>query len=691
MKARFRNSLLLAFAVTVAGAGCAGTAPRSGPVPPVPLAVRLQPEEVEQLALLMRMEDVRELDLALVERILGHDQPEMRGRAAVAAGRIRDRAATPLLLRATGDADVRVSARAAFALGELGDSSAAVVAQLGAMAAAAPAPVAAEAVAALGRLGVDAGRPVIEELLGRDALPPGVAEAALLAAWRVPRAASTRAAVQRWLDAPDAEARWRAAYALARIGGPGAVQALLPLLSDSDDRVRASAVRVMRAPLVDSAVVRSAALPALVAAARDTHPHVRINALRLLPGYREPARTGDVLLQLLDDPDPGVAVAAAQALGEAGERSATARLRAVALDVGRPDGLRTAALHSLVRVDALPAVDVANAWSDSARWILRYHASRALGATAWSTAAGTLQRLARDPHYLVAAEALGAIRAAADTVLDLRRTWIEGLGAAHPLVRAAAARGLGRHGAADLDVLLHSYDRARSDSVPDAALATVEALGRLAGVGVPVERPFFARFAAGGPPTDPRVHRAIIERIGPPPAAWPAPVSRVVPRPFDFYRDVAHRLLAPAIAGEDLPLVAIGTPHGDIVLELSPADAPLTVHNFLALVEAGYYRDTRWHRVVPNFVIQDGDPRGDGSGGPGWAIRDEINPLHYGRGTLGMALSGPDTGGSQFFITHSPQPHLDGGYTVFGRVVQGMDVVDRVVQEEPVTGFRRLR
>jgi cyclophilin family peptidyl-prolyl cis-trans isomerase len=82
--------------------------------------------------------------------------------------------------------------------------------------------------------------------------------------------------------------------------------------------------------------------------------------------------------------------------------------------------------------------------------------------------------------------------------------------------------------------------------------------------------------------------------------------------------------------------------------------------------------------VVPDFVVQGGDPRGDGSGGPGYAIRDEINRLRYDRGALGMALSGPDTGGSQFFITLSPQPHLDGGYTVFGHVIAGDEVLDQI-------------
>jgi cyclophilin family peptidyl-prolyl cis-trans isomerase len=92
--------------------------------------------------------------------------------------------------------------------------------------------------------------------------------------------------------------------------------------------------------------------------------------------------------------------------------------------------------------------------------------------------------------------------------------------------------------------------------------------------------------------------------------------------------------------------------------------------------------------VVPDFVVQDGDPRGDGEGGPGYTIRDEINMRPYLRGTVGMALDWEDTGGSQFFITHSPQPHLDGRYTVFGHVVAGMDVVDRLV---PWDVIRRVR
>ena len=117
-------------------------------------------------------------------------------------------------------------------------------------------------------------------------------------------------------------------------------------------------------------------------------------------------------------------------------------------------------------------------------------------------------------------------------------------------------------------------------------------------------------------------------------------------------------------------------------------DAPQTVQNFMALARKGYFNGLQIHRVVPNFVVQDGDPRGDGDGGPGYTIRDELNDRPYLRGTVGMALSGPDTGGSQFFITHSPQPHLDAKYTVFGHVVNGMDVVDRIQQLDVIERVR---
>ena len=128
----------------------------------------------------------------------------------------------------------------------------------------------------------------------------------------------------------------------------------------------------------------------------------------------------------------------------------------------------------------------------------------------------------------------------------------------------------------------------------------------------------------------------------------------------------------------------VSTSRGAFTIELLPEDAPLTVDNFVQLAKRGYFKGITVHRVVPNFVIQDGDPRGDGNGGPGYQIRCEINEARYERGAVGMALSGKDTGGSQWFVTHSPQPHLDGGYTVFGNVISGMDVVDTIVRGDVI-------
>jgi peptidyl-prolyl cis-trans isomerase B (cyclophilin B) len=122
------------------------------------------------------------------------------------------------------------------------------------------------------------------------------------------------------------------------------------------------------------------------------------------------------------------------------------------------------------------------------------------------------------------------------------------------------------------------------------------------------------------------------------------------------------------------------TEKGTIKLELYPQHAPQTVNNFIFLAREGYYDGVAFHRVIPNFVIQGGDPTGSGCGGPGYKFADETkgNPLKHETGSLSMANAGPNSNGSQFFITHSPQPHLDGKHTVFGKVVAGQEVVDAI-------------
>jgi peptidyl-prolyl cis-trans isomerase B (cyclophilin B) len=128
--------------------------------------------------------------------------------------------------------------------------------------------------------------------------------------------------------------------------------------------------------------------------------------------------------------------------------------------------------------------------------------------------------------------------------------------------------------------------------------------------------------------------------------------------------------------------VTIETSQGKIELELYPEHAPKTVNNFVFLARQGFYDGVPFHRVISDFMIQGGDPTGSGRGGPGYRFEDEVagNPLKHEKGVISMANAGPNTNGSQFFITHSPQPHLNGKHTVFGKVVEGQDVVDAVRQ-----------
>lgn len=129
------------------------------------------------------------------------------------------------------------------------------------------------------------------------------------------------------------------------------------------------------------------------------------------------------------------------------------------------------------------------------------------------------------------------------------------------------------------------------------------------------------------------------------------------------------------------------TEKGSINLELFDADAPNTVQNFVDLAKAGFYDGLNFHRVIPNFMIQGGCPKGNGTGGPGYTIKCEINDNKHEAGSLSMAHRGPDTGGSQFFICHAPQPHLDGVHTVFGKTAD-MDVVNAIRQGDKIIAVK---
>jgi cyclophilin family peptidyl-prolyl cis-trans isomerase len=237
------------------------------------------------------------------------------------------------------------------------------------------------------------------------------------------------------------------------------------------------------------------------------------------------------------------------------------------------------------------------------------------------------------------------------------------------MVRAAAATAIGERKVAGAEqALFEAYKTGVADAAYSARAAALAALSKYGAAAVPA-------LTAGLADKDWAVRVRAAELLkGLAPATETDAAIRPAPGRARDYG--AARLVAPSVS----PHVYLETDKGTIEIELAVLDAPQACESFLQLAREGFFSSTAIHRVVPNFVVQDGDPRGDGEGGPGYTLRDEINQRPYLRGTLGMALEWADTGGSQWFITHSPQPHLDGRYTVFGHVVTGMEVLDRLQQ-----------
>ena len=683
----FRVGRLGAVGAALLLAGCAAARPELPPVPPpAPAIVALDEAGIEGIADLLRMEDRRALELDRWTALMRVPTPAVRARAALAAGRIADSRGQPLLLESLHDSTAGVRAAGVFALGRLADSTAAVTEALS-MALQGRDSAALQAPAALARVNTRTAYDAVWQRLNtlRNATAPAdldVARECLLALWRFRHHPGAADIVAGFAPAKDPAVRWAAVYALTRTGTPASTSVLLDRLQDPDPLVRATAARGLRAGAADSAGIAAAARAGLQQLLGDPEPHVRINAARALAAFRNATDT-PLLLPLLQDGDANVRLAAAEALGNGRDRAASGALRSLATETGAPLALRAAALASLARIDSAAARSIIAEWIAAPGWLQRYYAVRGTSALDWSAQAELLRRLARDPDPRVQGEAFGAL-AAADTAMPLTPLFLEGLAAPDPVVRANAANGLARRrDPAFFSALMQAFDRAQRDTISDAALAAVDALAALAGRGVPVATSFFLRFP---PARDAVVRARVAQLLGAGGGTWGEPRPIETGRSDGFYREVVRAEVAPVLAGAAPPRVRIVTARGDIVLALDPASAPLTVHHFLELIRSGFYRrpELRWHRVVPNFVLQDGDPRGDGSGGPPGSIRDEINLLRYDRGALGMALSGPDTGGSQFFITHSPQPHLDGGYTIFGRVAEGMAVADAIVQDDAI-------
>jgi len=500
-----------------------------------------------------------------------------------------------------------------------------------------------------------------------------------------------------YLDHADLRVQRSAAYALTRSRVPGSVSALLalerrPSASPTHTSPDRSDVEVDLRSYVARGLGRTVAGDSLGDDARaalrrlveDPHAHVRINAIRSLSTYGPRARAD--LVRHLTDPDGNARVAVAQSLGGVLAVPSPDWSAAWAADTGFT--FRRALLSTAVRAGArMPALDTAGAeaWQRRSDWHFRAAAAEAAGVGGQAAVDAIAAPLFRDSDARVRAAAFQSASTWTDSASAATRPYARAAlpGWLHDddlFVRASILNALrDRARASDAIVALAAWRRAATDPENDARVA---ALGVIAAAWATDSASFGAlrdSIASLAPSADP-VERNAVRRVGPF-ISWSG--AEIPAQSTAYYLGRVRTILVPSLLRRP-PRARITTERGMIDIEFAGADAPLTVGNFITLARHRYYDGLAFHRVVPNFVAQDGDPRGDGSGGPGYAIRDELNRQWYERGAVGMALSGPDTGGSQYFLTHSPQPHLDGHYTVFGRVTRGLNVLDSIVQGDRI-------
>jgi cyclophilin family peptidyl-prolyl cis-trans isomerase/HEAT repeat protein len=485
----------------------------------------------------------------------------------------------------------------------------------------------------------------------------------------------------------DGRVQEAAAYAVARQHIPAAARLLTQLVTSTDVDTRLSVARGLTHGATGDSLA-SLALSALEKLSADPDAHVRAATVQALASYGPSAAVR--VRAALRDSDANVRVAAAGTLDHVFGAHAGDWAAVYAGDTTLP--VRAPLVAAAYRVGVvLPALDVASAdcWQRRPDWHYRAAAANAAGGTSLPRAITVVQRLLHDPDGRVRLAAYNALVPWIDSADAGGHRWprssaLEALSDHDPYVRALALGALTpRAVASDGGRALAAYQRAASDSAADARIAAVALLAaawahdsarfsdslRTAVRAMPVPLDSRER-AAGG--------------VGSIWEAWRANVASGADlHPVAWYDSLVRAIVAPALAGHPATATIL-TSRGPLTVTLLGAAAPLTVANFVALARSGYYRNTAFHRVVPGFVAQDGDPRGDGNGGPAYAIRDELNRHRYERGTLGMALSGPDTGGSQYFLTLTPQPHLDGHYTVFGALTDGFDTLDRIVQGDAV-------
>ena len=658
------------FVLLVLAAACTTVPPAPPPPPPAPApaAPKAYGFTIEEEARILRAEDRREYDAALVDWGIHHPNALHRARMALALARIgpqtfvdtngngvRDegerQAGVAQLVTLVSDSDANVRATAAFALGQIGDPAS--VDALLQFAGDSDGDVAGEAVEALSKLAAHVPLARYAAFAGKET-PEGIRARAIRFLFRFKTDEASAIAAEA-LGSPSPRIREEAAYALARRAYAPARARLELLSNEPNPQTRANVMSAL------GRIASAESVPLLIEALRDPHPWVRTNAVIAVAriaakdrgAIERPTMAQDAarVLELLDDPDPGTRASSIDALGYYAVHNDPARRRlldiaasgsrwerelaagAIAKNLG-DEKLLPADLSGWAKVRVLEA---ASAISDSVR-----------------------ERYAHDTDPLVRAQALATI---ADDHVESSLPLIRaGLDDADVIVRGyAIGRYAKSHEAGKLATLQAAELRARSDKQNDARLA---AIGSLAEIDYPERESVLRGLLSDRDPVVRRIAADAIEQQ----LKKPRPQYTPLPVMLTDYEPIVQWSREPHTA-------TIHMTRGNIQIALLTHDAPITTWNFARLARGKYFDNSSFMRVVPNFVIQGGDPRNDMEGGPGYAIRDEINLQKYTRAAVGMALSGPDTGGSQFFITHSPQPHLDGGYTIFGRVTAGMTAV----------------
>ena len=612
--------------------------------------------------------------------MLSDGEARIRRRAALAVGRTGLREATPALVGLLKDAEPEVRQMAAFAIGLLADpgARAPLVAAL-----ADPSPLMkGSAAEALGLIGdAETAPPVAamaSDILASGALNTAPADA-LEAARDTPQTAF-RLALQALVRLKAFEALasvvldasgqpkvrwWPVASALQQFEDRRALPALLALLGDPHPYTKAFAAKGLGA--MNDPAAAAALLPFVGSAERPVGA-VGIEAIRSL-GRLQARAALPALLSAVQSPrtDPIARLEALRAIGAIGGDVPFDALIDLLGDSSPP--IRSAAIAALARRNGEDFITVLSGLEPDAEWSVRAALASVLGGLPPDVGLPRLRAMLADPDSRVVAPVLAAIAKLAPA--DAATLVAPRIQDADPVVRAAAATAIGvlkpSNGVA---LLADAYGRGAADTTYVARGAVAAALAAFP----PADVVPVLTTALADPDWAVRLRAAMSLKALAPSTDVSGSTRPAPSRRQELYSD--PQVISPSVSVQAF----IETTRGSIQIELAMLDAPLTVRNFMTLARAHFFDGQPIHRVVPDFVVQAGDPRGDGEGGPGYSIRDELNQHPYLRGTVGMALDWADTGGSQFFITHAPQPQLDTRYTVFGRVLSGMDVVDAIQQ-----------